>query len=99
MPFQADKGSSRAGKDPPVPAEAPLRPTEGPATSKDLLRKLTAEFGIPLVWHMVLSKVGVALACIGAALFEVGVARAIPKAYESPPLSVTIRLEGRGANR
>ena len=48
---------------------------------------------------MVLSKVGVALACIGAALFEVGVARGIPKAYESPPLSVTIRLEGRGANR
>ena len=43
MPFQADKGSSRAGKDPPVPAEAPLRPTEGPARSKDLPRKLTAE--------------------------------------------------------
>ena len=48
---------------------------------------------------MVLSKVGVALACIGAALFEVGVTRAIPIACESPPLSVTIGLEGRGANR
>ena len=96
MPFHADIGSSRAGKDPLVPAEAPLRPTEGPARSKDLPRKLTAE-------HLSLthgfSQVGVALPCIGAALFEVGVARAIPKAYESPPLSNTIRLEGRGANR
>ena len=97
MPFQADKGSSRAGKDTPVPAEAPLRPTtKGPARSKDLPRKLTAE-------HLSLthgfSQVWVALPCIGAALFEVGVARAIPKAYESPPLSVTIGLEGRGANR
>ena len=31
-------------------------------------------------------EVGVELACIGVALFEVGVARATPKVYKSPPL-------------
>ena len=35
---------------------------------------------------MTLFHVGVALACIGVALFEVGVARATPKVYKSPPL-------------
>ena len=37
---------------------------------------------------MVLSQVGAALAVarIGVTLFEVGVARATPKAYKSPPL-------------
>ena len=37
---------------------------------------------------MVLSQAGGALACIAAVLFEVGVARAIPKVYKSPPLRV-----------
>lgn len=97
MPFQADKGSSRAGKDTPVPAEA-LSDRRRKALLGRKISLVSSQRSI-LVWHMVLSKVGVALACIGAALFEVGVARAIPKAYESPPLSVTIGLEGRGANR
>ena len=33
-----------------------------------------------------LSEVGVALACIGVALFEVGVTRATPKVYKPPTL-------------
>ena len=36
-------------------------------------------------------QVGVALACIGVALFEVEVARATPKVYKSPPLVETKR--------
>ena len=35
---------------------------------------------------MALFHVGVALTCIGVALFEVEVARATPKVYKSPPL-------------
>ena len=40
-----------------------------------------------------LSHVGVALACIGVALFEVGVARATPKVYKSPPLDTYVRAD------
>ena len=39
---------------------------------------------------MGLSQVGVAFAGIGVALFEVGVARATPKVYKSPPLLAVV---------
>ena len=51
--------------------------------SKDLPRNLTADRLSPTNGPL---QVGVALACIGVALLEVGVARATPKVYKSPPL-------------
>ena len=59
-----------------MPTKGPLKPMEGPFRSKDHLPKLTADL---LDQQIVLFQVGVALSCIGVALFEVGVARATPK--------------------
>ena len=46
--------------------------------------------------QLVISQVGVALACIGVALFKVRIARATPKVYKSPPLGVATTLRGGG---
>ena len=65
--------------------------------SKDLPQKLTADHLSPTNGPF---QVGVALACIGVALLEVGVARATPKVYKSPPLHVrAMQEQGRTGRR
>ena len=54
--------------------------------SKNLPRNLIADHLSPSNGPL---EVGVALACMWVALFEVRVARATPKVYKSPPLRLT----------
>ena len=63
---------------------------------KDLPRNLTAGHLSPTNGPV---QIGVALACIGVALFEVGVAHATPKVYKSPPLQGTTRALGTNGHQ
>ena len=63
----------------------PSQADESPFYVEDCPPKPTAN---PLEPTNVLPQVGVALACIGFSLFEVGDGRATPKVYKSPPLMI-----------
>ena len=84
--FKPIKGPLRPKKGLPVNT-SPLRLRERPFRSKDRPPKLTSD---PQPGQqLVISKVGVAPACIGFALFEFGAARATPKVYKYPLLIVS----------
>ena len=95
-PFRPNEGPIRPKEAHYKPTRGPFLPTKGLPNqqkgllgrwnffrSKDLPRNLTSDHVSPTNGSL---QVAVALACIGVAPFEVGVARATPKVYKYPPL-------------
>ena len=86
-PYKATRGPLRPtkGLPSPGPTKGSIRPEEDLFKSKDLDRRLTADHLSPTNGPL---QAGVALACIGVAHLEVGVALATLKVYKSPLLQI-----------